>query len=107
MSFNDLLKNRCTLQTSYSSQNSWGDWTYTYSSASSETECRLTPMSAFETIDNMGRYDDVRYFGYFKSSSTIKQGNRLRIGGNTYIIREVVCDAEGHHKEVLISEIRV
>jgi hypothetical protein len=107
MSFDDLLVNRCRLQTSYSSQNEWNDWTYTYSSASTETVCRLTPISAFERIEGMGRHDDVRYFGYFKSSTAIQQGERLLIGNNTYVIKEVVVDATGHHKECLISEIKV
>ena len=107
MSFDSLLVNECTLQTSYSSQNEWKDWTYTYSSASTATKCRLTPISEFERIESMGRFDDVRYFGYFQSSAAITEGNRLTYQGGTYIIRESSIDATGHHKEVLISEIKV
>lgn len=106
MSFDSLLINTCRLQTSYSSQNEWKDWEYTYSSASTETKCRLTPISEYETIDNTGRFDDVRYFGYFQSSASLTEGNRLVYHGNTYIIREAVITSDGHHKEVLISEVR-
>jgi len=107
MSYNDLLKQKCNLLTSYSSQNEWGDWTYTYSSAASDTSCRMTAVSEYETLEQFGRHDDIRYFGYFQSSAAIREGEQLTFNGDRYIIREVIVDAEGHHKECLISELKV
>ena len=107
MGFDDLLINECYLQTSYSSQNEWKDWEYTYSSASTPTICRLTPITEFERMESIGRFDDVRYFGYFQSSASLTEGNRLVYQGNTYIIKESIITSDGHHKEVLLSQIRV
>ena len=107
MSFDSLLTHTCYLQTAASSQNEWLDWTYTYTSATSTTKCRMTAISEYERIDDTGRFDDIRYFGYFESDADISEGNRLVYDGKTYIIREVVDDSEEHHKEALISHIMV
>ena len=67
----------------------------------------MTALSEYQTRDTTGRFDDIRYFAYFESDANITEGNRLVYGGRTYIIREVVLDAESHHKECYLSEIKV
>jgi len=107
MSFTSLLTDSVTLRTAYSSQNDFLDWPCTYSSASTETKCRLTPISSYERIDPMGRFIDVRYFAYFESGAAIDEGDRLIHGNETLMVKEKVIDAESHHLEILLSEIKV
>ena len=107
MSYNDLLVNSCYIQTAASSQNEWLDWTYTYTTATAAIKCRMTAVSEFERIDDTGRFDDIRYFGYFESDASISEGNRLVYDSKTFVIREVVNDSASHHKEALLSEIKV
>ena len=107
MSLEDLMTDTVYKQTAYSSQNEYLDWTYTYSSASTTTQCRLTPISSYERVDPYGQFIDVRYFAYFKSGATINEGDRLIHGGETLLVKEIVIDAQSHHKEAYLSQIRV
>jgi len=107
MTFTSLLTDSVTLQTAYSSQNSFLDWTYTYSSASTTTKCRLTPISSYERIDPEGRFIDIRYFAYFESGASINEGDRLIHGNETLIVKECIIDAESHHKEAYLAEVTI
>ena len=106
MTFESLLTDTVYKQTAYSSQNEFLDWTYTYSTASTTIDCRLTPISSYERLDPEGRFIDVRYFGYFKSGASINEGDRLIHGNETLLVKECVIDSEGHHKEVYLSELK-
>ena len=105
MSYESLLNNSIRLRTRYSSQNELGEWTYSYSSSSTPTKCRLVPISAIERIDRTGLYDDVRYKCFCLSSSTIDRDSRVDYSGKIYRVKEVVIDSSHHHKTALLKEV--
>lgn len=102
MTFNSLLNKSVSLQTKASSQNSLGEWSYSYTSASTPTICRLSPLSASERMNTTGRYDDVRFKCYLESGATITRDNRLIYNSETYRIKEAYLDSESHHITALL-----
>jgi len=105
MSYEGLLRHSMYLENKYSSQNSLGEWTYTYSSSSSPTECRMSPLSASERLDQTGRFDDVKYKCFCLSSSSITRNNRLSWNDEYYRIKEVILDSQGHHKTAYLIQV--
>ena len=105
MSYEGLLNNSIKLRTKYSSQNQLGEWTFTYSSSSTPTICRLSPLSASERIDKTGLYDDVRYKCFCLSSSSIDRNSQVEYGGKYYRVKEVIIDSSHHHKTALLKEV--
>jgi len=105
MSYEGLLNNSIYLRTKYSSQNVLGEWTFSYSSASDSTKCRLSPLSASERIDKTGLYDDVRYKCFCLSSSSIDRDNQVVYRNKNYRVKEVIIDSSHHHKTALLKEI--
>lgn len=102
MTFSSLLNNNILLQTKYSSQNDFGEWTYTYSGASTATKCRISPLSMAERIDNTGMFHDVTYKCFCLSSAGIVKDSRVNYAGDSYRIKEVLLDSESHHKTALL-----
>lgn len=102
MSFKSLLNKEVYLQTRASSQNDIREWAYTYTSATSTTKCRLSPLSMAERTDPTGRYDDVRYKGYFTYDTSIDKDSRLVYGGESYRVKECIVDSENHHRNCLL-----
>lgn len=105
MSFEDLLTHRCTLQTKASSQNELGEWTESYTSATSSIDCRMDPISAMERMEMQGRFDDVRFICFTESSNRITVDNRVVYNGIVYRVREAYLDSEFHHWESLLAEL--
>lgn len=98
MSYESLLIDRMHLQTKSSSQNDFGEWSYSYASSTDQTKCRMSPLSAMERQDQSGRFDDVKYKCFCLSSASIARDNRLIWNGDTYRIKEVILDSSKHHK---------
>jgi len=105
MSYESLMNNGFITRTKYSSQNVLGEWTYTYSSASTSTKCRMNPLSASERLDRTGLYDDVRYKCYCLSSASINRGDQVIYDNKNYKVKEVIQDSSFHHKKALLKEI--
>ena len=105
MSYEGLLIHDMYLETKYSSQDVLGSWEYTFSSATSTTDCRMSPLSAMERRDVTGRYDDVKYKCFCKSSSSITRDQRLTWNNEDYRIKEVIIDSSGHHKTAYLVQV--
>jgi len=107
MSFEELCKEHSIkFQTKASSQNDFGEWTYTHTTATSGTSCRLSPVSAAERLDPTGIYKDVKYICIVPSSTSITRGNRLVAGSDTYLIKDVILDSTSHHKSCLLTWVK-
>ena len=105
MTYDSLMIHNIYLQSSTSSQNSFGEWINTYTTASTAEECRVNPVSAEELIKLPGAYDDVKYKVYCKSGSTIDRGMKAVYESNTYKVREVLIDSSHHHKKAYLALI--
>jgi len=105
MTYEGLLNNNILLRTRASSQNSLGEWTYSYTNATTSTKCRVSPLSATERIDQTGLYDDVRYKCFCLSSAAITRDSQIVYRGENYRVKEVIIDSSGHHKTALIKLI--
>ena len=105
MSYNSLLVHSCYIQTKATSQNYLGESTYTWTSASSTTKCRMSPISASERIEYPGRFEDVTFRGFFKNDAGVTIDNRIVYDGNTYTVKEKILDSKGHHISTLLVEL--
>ena len=105
MSFTSLMTHTCTLQAKTSSQNELGEWTNTFTSASTPISCRMDPISAMERMEMQGRFDDVRYICFTESSNRISVDNQVVYNGTTYRVKEAIMDSEFHHWESLLAEL--
>ena len=102
MTFDSLLIHEITLQNKYSSQNILGEWNYIYSSASTTTDCRCSPISYSERIDSQGLFDDVRYKCFVDSDVLLSTNNRVIYNSDTYRVKDVIKDSNAHHKTGLL-----
>ncbi|MBE3094892.1 MAG: hypothetical protein IMZ52_07650 [Actinobacteria bacterium] len=105
MTFSSLLVHNSYIQTKYSSQNSLGEWLFTYSSSSTPFACRMSPLSAMERIDLTGRFDDVRYRCFCEPDIDLTVDNRLVYNSETYRVKEVITDSSYHHKVSYLTEL--
>lgn len=105
MSFESLLNNSIYLRTRYSSQNILGEWSYTYSSSSTPTKCRIMPITASERIDTTGLFDNVKYKCFCLSSSSISRDSQIEYRSEYYRVKEVLMDSNFHHKTGLLQLI--
>jgi len=105
MTFNSLLNTSCHIGSYASSQNYLNEYTYTWTYATAGTKCRMDPVTASDRIEFKGKFEDVRYRGFFKSSSGINLNDRVKYQGKYYEIVECYFDSSFHHKETLIAEL--
>lgn len=105
MSFEGLLIHEVYLQTRYSSQNEIGEWNFLYSSASTTTTCRISPLTASERIDKTGLYDNVKYKCFVPSSVALNRDMRVVFRGDSYRVKETILDSESFHKTGLLIQI--
>lgn len=105
MSFTSLLTHRAALQTNASSQNELGEWIYTYTTASTPFDCRMSPISAFERMEPTGRFDDVRFRCFTESSNKISVDDRVVYNNTVYRVKEAILDSEYHHWSSLLAEL--
>lgn len=93
------------LTTETSSQNSLGEWTKSYTTSTTETKCRLSPLTTAERKDTTGLYDDVSYLCFCKIGSTINKGMKVSDGTYDYRVKSVITDSNAHHKTALLVQI--
>lgn len=58
--------------------NEFGESTETWSYSSTITKCRLSPISLSDRIEMGGRFEDIKYRGFFKSGTAIYLNSRDR-----------------------------
>ena len=103
MTFEGLLNDN--LRTRYSSQNLLREWNYTYSSSTTPTKCRVSPLSASERIDRTGLYDNVAYKCFCLSSASITRDSQIEYASEYYRVKQVIQDSSFHHKTGLLQLI--
>jgi hypothetical protein len=105
MSFEGLLNQTCQLSTPASSQNSLGEWLYTWTYSSDDTKCRVVTTTAEETQRLPGKFNRVSLRMYLLSSAQIEDGYRLQYGNDEYLVRDVRLDSSFHHKTALLEKL--
>lgn len=112
MSFDALLIHTIYKQYVYSSQNTFGEWAYSYSSQTgSGITCRMAPWTIYydtdrgEKIRLSGKYEDIRYKCFMDVDEDVEIGDRIVYGSETYRVKEVIIDSSGHHKSALLMEL--
>jgi len=103
MTYEGLLNNSVFIRTRYSSQNILGDWEFTYSSASTTTKCRISPLSASERIDRTGLFDDVRYKCFLLSGANVSRDSQIEYRSEYYRVKDTIIDSSFHHKTALLQ----
>ena len=105
MTYEGLLNNSIKLREKYSSQNEIGEWTFTYSSSTTKTECRMSPISNMEMIARPGLYEDVKYTCFCLSSASIDTNSQVQYRDEYYRVKQVIIDSSHHHKTALLKEV--
>jgi len=105
MSFEGLLTHDAYLVTKASSQNYLGEWTYTWTDASTVTKCRMSPLTAEQRLLSSGRFDDITYTAFFASGVSLSFNNRVKFEGKYYEVKERYYDSSRHHLTCLLKEI--
>ena len=105
MTYSSLLNNSIKLRTKYSSQNELGEWNFAYSSSTTNTKCRMSPISNIEMIARPGLYEDVKYKCFCLSSASIDTNSQIDYNGVHYRVKELIIDSEHHHKTALLKEV--
>lgn len=105
MSYEGLLIDTCNLGTAVSSQNSLGEWKYTWSYSSTDTKCRCAPIRGEERKELPGEFADVQYRMFVLYDTSVLAGDQLQYNSKEYIVRSLVEDSSHHHKTALIAEL--
>lgn len=102
MTYDSLMAHSIYLQSATSSQNSFGEWTNSYTSSTTATKCRVNPVSAKDIRSLPGLLDDVKYKVYCKSGSSIDRNMRAVYNSETYRVKEVLIDSSHHHRTAFL-----
>jgi len=105
MAFTDLLEHTIYLQTVTSSQNAFGEWTESYTTSTTGTSCRMSPLTGEEMTAATGRWDDVSYKGFFASGTSINLTDRLVYGSDTFRVKDRIIDSNFHHITTLLVKL--
>ena len=106
MGLNSLLIHDVYIQTKTNTTNSWGESIETWTTPSTTTKCRMSPISNEVRMKSVGRFENVDYEAFFASGTNITTNNRVVYNGNTYMVREAKIDSIGHHVEVLLQKLQ-
>jgi len=102
MTYDSLMIHDLYLQTTSSSQNAYGEWEKSYTTATTAIKCRVNPISAEDIRALPGVYDDVKYKVYCKSGAAITRDSRAQYNSITYRVKEVLDDSSHHNKKALL-----
>lgn len=105
ISYESLLNNSIYLNTKASSQNAYHEWTYTYTTSSTPTKCRMVPVKVADRVDRPGLYDDVSYTCYTLSSASITRDSQVTYNSTQYRVKECEFDSSFHHRKSLLVEV--
>jgi regulator of RNase E activity RraB len=101
--YESLLNETVDIYTPTISSNSLGESIVTMSLSESDIKCRLVPVSAKRLMEMPGKFDDVRYDGYFLDDQVISTDDEVLFDGDTYRVREVYTDSSGHTQKTLLG----
>ena len=99
-----ILNSTIYKNVAYSSQNSFGEWAFSYSTQTATgIKCRVSEISAQERVLEPGRFIDTRYKAYMKASENVSTGDRFVYKNELYRVKEVKPDSSGHNQMVLLK----
>jgi hypothetical protein len=101
--YESLLNETVDIYTPTISSNSLGESIVTMSLSESDIKCRLVPVSAKQLMEMPGKFDDVRFNGYFLFDQDINTDYEINHNGNSYRVREVYTDSSGHTQKALLG----
>jgi len=106
MGLNSLLTHNVYIQTKSETTNAWGETTETWTTPSTTTKCRMSPISNEVRMKSVGRFENVEYEAFFASGTNITTDNRVVYNDNTYMVREVKIDSIGNHVEAMLERLQ-
>jgi hypothetical protein len=105
MTFESLLVHRCNLGTATSSQNTLGEWEYSWTYAAAETKCRKVPLTYEERLQLGGLFEGAQDALYFVSGVSIDSGDRVKLASQEYLVRDCTMDSSSHHKRAIVTKL--
>ena len=105
MTFESLLVHSIYKSSHTSSQNSFGEWTHTYTDGTSAISCRVNPIINEKRLDNTGFFDDVKYKVYMDADESLVRGDRVTYSSEEYRVKDVRTDSSSHNKTAFLSLI--
>jgi len=105
MTYEELMNTNIYLRTRSSSQNLLGEWTYSYTTSTSPTPCRMVPIKVADRVENPGLFADVTYTCYCLSSASITRDSQVVYNSIPYRVKEMEMDSSFHHKKALLREV--
>ena len=106
MSFSSLLVHTVYIQSKTTSSDGWGETIETWTTSSTGTKCRMSPISDEVRMQSAGRFENVDYKCFMEYGTSVTTDNRLVWGSETFMIREVKTDSMNHHLELLLEKVR-
>jgi hypothetical protein len=70
----------------------------------SGVKCKLDPVTAEQLRELPGKFENVRYTGYFLSSQTLTTDDEVHYDGDTFRVRDVYVDSQGYTKKALLGK---
>ena len=105
MSFESLLVHSCYFGVPASSQNTLGEWEFSWTYSTTATDCRVVPITDRERISSPGRFDNVMSRIYFKPDETIHLDHRLKYGSEFYTLVDLRFDSSSHHQQAFVTKL--
>jgi len=105
MTFESLLTHKIYKRVATSSQNSLGEWVYSYTTSTSSINCRVAPVTFEITRDLPGELKNIKYIVLMDADEDIDMGDRCIYNSKEYFVVQSKIDSEGHHKTLYIKEL--
>lgn len=106
MSFIDLLKDTCTIQSKTATQQGTGVKTFTWATKVANVLTRKRRNNKPNVYDELSKTFIDDYIFYFKVDTDVKINDRILADGEAYEILSVATDSERHHIEAVAKITR-
>ena len=106
MSFKSLLTHSVYIQTKSTTTNAWNEPIETWTSPSTTTKCRMSPIRDEVRMQSAGRLENVDYEAFFDYDTTITVDNRVLWGSETFAVRDVTTDSINFCKKALLEKVQ-
>ena len=101
--YESLLNRSVARYTKTISSNSIGEDIVTMTYNESGIKCRLVPITAEQLRELPGKFENIKYTGYFLSGQTLTTDNEIHYKGDVYRIRDVYTDSSGYVKKAILG----
>lgn len=105
MSYEGLLNTTVDRYEVTLAANDIGEYEPTYSIADSGVKCRMVPVSNEIRAELPGELRDVTYYGYFLSSQTINEDDKIEYNSHNYLVMGVGTDSSGRVQRAYLKQL--